>query len=359
MTPAHVASRLHGLDRRLLPTTLRLRAVAIITLVLALTVGSTNLFFVLRGGEGTAVAIDDVLADFRSESAAAPVRDLGAVMPAAAPEVAGATEEPALGEAAPAAPVDTSAPVAEPTVAEPAATTQPDPSEQPAAPAAPAPAETVAPSPTAEPAPAAPTLTFPDTGVYTFDTTGGEAISTPGGARSYPEETYGIVRKAPGCGWTLELRLLEQHREETTFCLEGPRVGVTQYETDVEFYGAAEHQIFVCDNDNHGDLTQAPGDVTQGGCQGDEVTTSGTATYVRREMMTVGGVQVETMMYRFETKIEGRVQGTASQNVWVDTTRGFPVRIERKSTSRTSSFGAGVTYTEDATFAVRSLTPAG
>lgn len=354
--PSSLLTRLRRLDDRLAGRRWLHRTVITFVTVLSLVIGGVDLFFVTQGGEGTAVAVDDVLAEFR---AADPV---AAPQPAASPVVAEDTDLPRDEQPAEAPETATTGaeqapatePQATPTTTE--ATSEPAPQPEPA-PSSPSAAPAPAPEPSpkqAPPAPApAPTFALPTQGVYTYATTGGEEINTPGGKRSYPEETFGVLRLEGGCAWSIEFRVLEEHREAFTLCTEGPVITETESRSDIVFYGAENRETYTCDL-VHGDLGAAPGSTTTGRCTGDQGTnTEKTTEVIGREVLVVGGVQVETIHTRSETVISGASQGFAVTNQWITVDTGLIVRVERVADS---SRGA-IDYHEEVTFMLQSLTP--
>ncbi|MDX1511263.1 MAG: hypothetical protein R3249_07940 [Nitriliruptorales bacterium] len=301
---------------------------ALIGLV-AVVVGGTDAFLLAYAGDADEVALEDVIADFRSE---------------ASPD---SSDSPR-----PASPSDaTDAPFGSPSAV---------PSPTANATEAPTGSPTMAPTPRPSASPTNTGLRRPVPGVYVYATEGGESVSLPGGSREYPSETFGVVRHLDGCGWTMERKILEQHEEKSTYCSMGSQLLQSRYETTIEFFGAREKEILVCDPPViQGDLEAPSGSTRTGSCDGETVHSEGTATFHELTTLTIGGQEVRAMHVTIEGVSSGEATGTSRMELWAHAETGLPLKLIRWSESKTNRFGAGVTYTESVTFTLTSLSPQG
>ncbi len=205
-------------------------------------------------------------------------------------------------------------------------------------------------------APTAPTFALPGDGVYAYATEGYETVSLGGARHDYPERTFAIIEAQGGCEWTFDHRILEEKRTVNTFCHDGPQQRVLRYDGWITFFGSTAESHYTCEG-ARADRRDQPGARHTSECTDGSATTSDVTTYVGMQEMVIGGVKVQAMAYRIETKVTGSVTGTSSQAVWLRPSDGLPLRIERDTDTSAHEFGAQVDYVEHAVFELESLNP--
>jgi hypothetical protein len=214
--------------------------------------------------------------------------------------------------------------------------------------------------PTSVPAtPKAGTLAPPEPGVYRYKTSGGESVSLLGSSHKYPAETFMVVKRTGGCGWTSEAQVVKEHVDRRTMCTDDQQVAQSHQQRQITFFGTTDGANLKCTppqvmarwDDQVGATRTAR--CAEGGVVADmvlEVKALGTAV--------VDGVTVETITYRIEGLMTGRVAGTSLDINTVVRATGLPVRAERWADTVANAFGADVRYQEHVTFDLLSLTPA-
>jgi hypothetical protein len=109
--------------------------------------------------------------------------------------------------------------------------------------------------------------------------------------------------------------------------------------------------------------TQQAGDHWMQECRGTstgsdgEVISSGPYTYVGPERLDIGGTQVEALHYHRMRNLTGGQTGTEDVNVWFDATTALPLRNQRVITVHSGALIGGVTYEENGSFQLVSMTP--
>lgn len=346
--------------------------------VVALALLATNVFLVTQRDRTTEVAVDDLLAEVRDPAGgdpgtapATPEDDASGQASAAAPT--GDVSEPAGGDAGPStAPSeeDAGAPeTAADTSAQPSADAQPDRAgatadgeDEEADPAAQEPApkpDDSSQAPAASTPAAGPVFSVPAEGVYSYRTEGYESVSMGGARHDYPDRSYAIVEHGDGCEWTWDHRVIEEHRDKSTLCTEGPQISNVRFDNHVTFFGQKNESHFECSGEGtHADLRDQPGDTHHGSCTDGNSTSDETETFVGRETLVVGGVEVEALRYHDEAEISGDTTGQSVQERWVHPETGLLLKMVRSTRSTAQAFGASeVHYEEEATFVLESLEP--
>lgn len=283
--------------------------------------------YLLARDEGTPVSVENAVERFRSEGGA-----LAEVAP-----VTPTTE-------APAAPA-TSAPPPPATTTTTRRITRTPPSAPAAAPGgeAPRPASVLRPAP----------------GVYRYQTVGFERLSLLGASRRYPAETTRTVRHGGGCSWSMRLVLLAEHQEEHSFCGTTTTLDATGNTTSVTWFGFASTVELVCDRPLHeADRNAPPGTSTPFLCrQGTDSTFSGTTTIGSEASVVVDGQVRRAWRLDVRGTFEGQTRGTVVVSELIDQEDGG-VLFEQRTTDLTQRSPLGdVTYHQEVTFTLSSLSP--
>jgi hypothetical protein len=301
------------------PLSGRLRIALAAFVLLDLVVLGADVFLLSQVSSTTEVELDDALVDYRASLDTSPT----------------VTSAPAGGAEVTAAPATTAAPVA------------PGPTVGVASEAPPTPA-------TATPAAFSP----PEPGVYRYRTTGGENVSVLGAHHNYPAETFAVVRRTGGCGWTMRSEVIREHVDERQMCSEPGRLLQVLQRREVEFFGTRDGGGFSCDPPQvqHA-VGDARGATWRGSCGDDRAAGELLRTTLGTGQATVGGITVDVIRIRVDGTLTGWARGTSTDVLTVVAATGLPVVWERTVDTVADAFGASVRYQENARFELVSLTP--
>jgi hypothetical protein len=225
---------------------------------------------------------------------------------------------------------------------------------------APAPTSTSSPAPTSAPAtPKAGALAPPQAGVYRYRTTGGESVSLLGSRHAYPAETYAAVRQTGGCGWQFRAEVVKEHVDRREMCSEADHVLQLEQQRAVTVFGTTDGAPMRCTPPQRQySLGDAAGAKEVSSCSdGKGADAKMVRTVVAFGTATVDGVAVETVTYRIDGTMTGRVRGTSTDLYTVAKATGMPLHMERTVDTIADAFGTSVRYQEHATFDLVSLTP--
>jgi hypothetical protein len=209
----------------------------------------------------------------------------------------------------------------------------------------------------------------PDPGVYIYAGTGSEHLSFLATQQSQAGNLPGTVTwGADGC-WTFAIEYNSFHRQTWDRCSRNGRLVEPRNTTDQKFdFGAlsqSEHTVVVCAPPiTIFDPKAAPGDRVATRCTGRSQTTKadmsqrGAVTYVGRTRVEVAGERVPALHYTQVIRISGDQTGASQEDLWLGL-NGLPLQ-ERRTISVKSPAPAPlneVTYTEQGTWRITSLTP--
>ena len=212
---------------------------------------------------------------------------------------------------------------------------------------------------TVTPSPSLSATSLPADGVYSFDATGGEEVKLgplPGETRSYPATVPVTIVRTGSC-FTTTLNLIEQHTEDTTYCVGDDGTLRMQGHTKHQRVGAMSPTV---------EMTCDPGVLYQPGqssraLQCSLAFSSGPA---KMSAKAEGAAQASTVSVqvgnaaRPATKLEvtytftGDINGTWTERTWFDADSWLPLRIERELDMK-----GFATFKESSTLALVSLEP--
>lgn len=201
----------------------------------------------------------------------------------------------------------------------------------------------------------------PVAGVYIYATEGGSTIDRLGIDRRYPDRTTRIITHGPGCQWRETVPLFSEHRETYSACaLRGDQLD-TGFGTRLVYFFVPASTSTVCEP--AGTRTGAGMTVGQSrgfSCRDDDndVDVAGTVTYDGIGSADVGGVAVSCRRVRVVTVLTGSNRGSAVRSLCTTPDTGV-VLTETRSVGvvvRSGLIGT-VSYVEEATFVLTSLTP--
>lgn len=198
-------------------------------------------------------------------------------------------------------------------------------------------------------------------GVYTFTTTGHEALDVLGGARHrYPAATTLTALRVP-CGLRLDWRALQDRGTTWTLCSTAAGMELRTSSERHRFFWQTDTTTYACTG-----VVLVPSAQGDGGsttdprpfrCTTDKGAEQGLAHSLGREQVSVGGVAVTAEHVRTVATVSGANRGTVSADWWLDTRTALPVRIVLGSRSSRRTIVGTAHYSEDADLRLASLTP--
>lgn len=198
----------------------------------------------------------------------------------------------------------------------------------------------------------------PAAGVYTYDTTGFERLDALGGARhDYPSETTITVRHTD-CGVIERWQPLTDRYDERSLCSVGDTQLLDWYESSRAFFGQHDTRRLRCDPGSVAFARSAPaGQVYRYRCTDPETDGRVEVTIVGDEDLTIGGVAVRARHLRSVSEVQGDSKARSTIDLWAHPDTGLVLR--RTSTLDGTSPGPSgdVSYHEESTLLLRSLTP--
>jgi hypothetical protein len=209
----------------------------------------------------------------------------------------------------------------------------------------------------------------PAPGVYEAAGEGREAISFPPVSQRDGAVVPVTVEAAEEGCWKVTVDYNEAHWQDWTYCPDGAMVvdrgGQTYQRWDFGATKVENTSTFTCDPPAVMiDPDATAGDSWQQACTGTntqadgESTSAGPHTFVGLEPLEVGGDEVQTRHYRQERTISGAQAGTDVVHFWFVLDDHLPVRMEREVRIDSDSPVGTVTYTEEGSWQLTSLTPA-
>ncbi len=208
----------------------------------------------------------------------------------------------------------------------------------------------------------------PTAGIYQYRGEGTERLDTPPLTQTQGPEIPGTVTHLDDGCWRLRVDYSTNHWQSWDYCPAGS--GLT--ENAGEFFQRLDLVVtkvdtsstYTCDPPVDAiRSTQQPGDQWMQECRGTstgstgEVVSSGPYTFVGAERLDIGGTEVEALHYRRLRELTGGQTGTEDVDVWFDAASGLPLRNERVITVHSGSLIGGVTYEENGSFQLTSMTP--
>jgi hypothetical protein len=191
-----------------------------------------------------------------------------------------------------------------------------------------------------------------DFGLYVFETTGFETTDALGGARhDYPAETF-LTLQPGGCGTLVRWQALEQRWSEWDHCEDLSLAGWQSYH---EWFGVGNHDVWSCPEPV---ATAGPvGDSWEAECAKETGAERIRYEVIGREVLTIGGEEIETLHVRRTDENTGTTLGSGVTDIW--TLPGTPLIVQRTvdSTTITESRIGPVEHHEEYTIRLLSVYP--
>ena len=208
----------------------------------------------------------------------------------------------------------------------------------------------------------------PASGVYTYVGTGTEKLSLLATTQQWgPEIPVTVTGEADGC-WAFRIDYSTNHWQSSRFCPAGrvlKQTGETTFQSfDFVAVNVSDTNETVCDPPiDRVRVDARPGDSWTATCTGrspsrnTEFAATGTDTFVGVESVTVAGEDVAAYHYRVERSVSGSQTGSEHYDMWFSALDGLPVKTERSVEVHSPSPIGTVTYTEQGSFTLDSITP--
>ena len=209
-------------------------------------------------------------------------------------------------------------------------------------------------------------LVRPDAGVYTYEGTGTEKLSLLSTGQEWgPNLPATVTHGEEGC-WAFKIEYSTNHWQEWTYCLADDGLqedgGRSFQSFDFVAFTVDDLQVFTCEP--RGDtlrLDADAGDSFEQSCdgaseeRGTHVNSAGSNTFVGKETVEVGGVEVDAYHYRSERSITGDQHGEEAFDTWYAADDGLPLKMERTVRVKSPSPLGEVVYKERGSFSLTSL----
>ncbi len=219
-------------------------------------------------------------------------------------------------------------------------------------------------------APDAPANWTPRPGVYLYAGHGTESLSFLGTKQGQGPTEPGTITSLPNGCWTLRMDFNSFHSQTWTRCSVGgaltERAGTTDQKFDFAAFSTTEHTDVTCVAPIPlAGLTRPAGTTSTFRCQQQSRTTKavaqqdGTVTFLGRDTVLVEGQKVPALHTHEQVHLSGGQTGDVTIDLWFAVNNALPL-AERHTIRVVSPAPAPlhhVTYTEEGSWQLRSLTP--
>jgi len=216
--------------------------------------------------------------------------------------------------------------------------------------------------------PTAATHFRPAAGIYRYRGEGTERLDKPPTSQTQGPDIPGTVTHLDGTCWRLRVDYNTNHWQSWDYCSTGTalteRAGAFFQRLDLVVAQVETSSMYTCDPPVDAiRAAQRAGDHWTQECRGTstgstgEVNSAGPYTYVGQEELVIGGSRVKALHYHRSRTLTGAQTGTEDINVWFDVDTGLPLKNQRAITVHSDSLIGGVTYDENGSFQLASMTP--
>jgi len=199
---------------------------------------------------------------------------------------------------------------------------------------------------------------LPAAGVYAYDTTGSARVDRLSIRRRFPATTTRTVRTGGSCGYQETVTIFREHVETYDVCKDGNDAREAGFGTAMTFYRVRTSASLDCGNGvTRAGGGMAPGESRTYECSGDGVRATVTATYEGTGTAVVDGTEVPCRRVVLATLLTGSYDGSTRRALCTDEATGLVLAEERSARVVLRTLVGRGTYTERATFRLRSLVP--
>jgi len=208
----------------------------------------------------------------------------------------------------------------------------------------------------------------PASGVYTFVGTGTEKLSLLATTQHWgPRIPVTVIEDTNRC-WTFRVDYSTHHWQSVRYCANGrvlQETGETTFQTfDFVAFKAGDTNDSVCNPPIDRIRVDAkPGSEWRVACDGRSESRgtkfhgAGTDTFIGIEQLRVGSELIPAYHYSVDRTLSGSQSGFERYDMWYSVLDGLPLKTDRHVTVKSPSPIGAVTYTENGTYALASLTP--
>jgi len=208
----------------------------------------------------------------------------------------------------------------------------------------------------------------PDAGIYLYEGTGSESLSTPPLSQSQgPEMPATVEHHERGC-WSLRIDLSSNHWQRWDYCPEGADLvemgGESWQRWMIGTTAITNLSTFECDE---GSVvlpgTRSTDQVWNARCTGTNEAVDGSTVsqgpyrFVAEDTVALDGRDVTALHFSQQRTMSGAQRGDERAEVWLDAATGLLIRLEREVEVRSDTPIGESTYTESATLRLVSLEP--
>jgi hypothetical protein len=208
----------------------------------------------------------------------------------------------------------------------------------------------------------------PAAGVYLYEGSGSESLSTPPLSQSQGPEMPATVEHHDGGCWSLRIDLSSNHWQRWDYCPDGADLvemgGESWQRWMIGTTAITNLSTFECDE---GSVVlparRAPDQSWDARCTGTNEAVEGTTVsqgpyrFIGDELVEVDGRDVPSLHFAQERTMSGSQRGQERAEVWLDAETGLLLRLEREVDVRSDTPIGESTYTESASFRLISLDP--
>jgi hypothetical protein len=200
-------------------------------------------------------------------------------------------------------------------------------------------------------------LALPAAGVYSYATSGHDAVDALTGARhDYPDTTTVTVTRT-ACGVRLRWDVAAERWDSWDWCAEDGGIRVAGWSGFHQFFGVGARNDYVCTGDLR-PLDAEPGTTWDLVCRaGDRDTSSYLATVVARTSVSIGGAAVPALHVRYDVTVDGVSVGAQTVEEWYRTADGLLLRRVVTTDTRQQTAIGETAFEERATIELRSVDP--
>jgi hypothetical protein len=208
----------------------------------------------------------------------------------------------------------------------------------------------------------------PAAGVYQYRGEGTEELDKPPRSQSQGVGIPGTVTDLGDRCWSFRVDYNTDHWQSWDYCSTG--TGLTEQggsfyqRLDLVVTTVETSATYTCDPPADTiRATQRVGDQWKQDCHGTstaasgEVVAAGPYRYLGQEDLDIRGTRVKAFHYRWSRTLTGGQTGTEAGDFWFDAETGLPLQNRRVITVHSDSPIGQVTYTEQGSFRLESMTP--
>jgi len=208
----------------------------------------------------------------------------------------------------------------------------------------------------------------PAAGIYLYRGEGTEHLDKPPVTQTQGPDMPGTVTHLADQCWRLRVDYSTNHWQSWDYCPAGSglkeNAGAFFQRLDLVVAKVDTSSTYTCDPpvDTIRE-TQQVGDTWMQECRGTstgsdgDIISTGPYTFVGPERLDIGGTQVAALHYHRLRNLTGSQTGTEDVNVWLDAATGLLLRNDRVITVHSDSLIGGVTYEENGSFELASMSP--